>query len=66
MKRTDGSVRSEDAQMVISDRKWSPALQWEENAGGFEAIVVIDSVTLAVAIYTYKKQTGRKRIVSAI
>ncbi len=56
MKRTDGSVRSEDAQMVISERKWSPALQWEENAGGFEAIVVIDSVTLAVTIYMYKSK----------
>lgn len=40
-RRTDGCSRSEDAQMVISDRKWSPALQWEQNAGGFEVITAV-------------------------
>jgi len=37
-RRTDGCSRSEDAQMVLSDRKWTLALQWEQNAGEFEAI----------------------------
>ena len=40
-KLTNGRSRSEDAQMVISDRKWSLALQLEQNAGGFEVIKVV-------------------------
>lgn len=40
-KRTDGCSRSEDAQMVIGDRKWSSTLQLEQNAAGFEAIKVV-------------------------
>lgn len=34
---------SEDAQMAISDRKWLPTLQWEQNTGGFEVIKIITS-----------------------
>lgn len=40
-RRTDGCSRSEDAKMIISERKWSPALQWEQNAGGLEVIMTV-------------------------
>lgn len=33
--------RSEEALMVISDRKWSLVLQWEQNTAGFKVIMVI-------------------------
>lgn len=59
-KRTDGCNRSENAQMVISERKWSPALQWEQNAGRFEVVEVITGslcqtmLALPLIIHTYK------------
>lgn len=59
-KRTDGFNRSENAQMVINERKWSAALQWEQNAGRFEVVEVITGslcqtmLALPLIIHTYK------------
>ena len=70
-KLTDGCSRSEDVQMVIRDRKWLPALQWEQKRwwiwsdyGCCRGSLTV--FALAVTIYRYKGNhcPGRRRSVS--